>query len=104
MQKSKTTFHHQVPESMGWTRHRDNLFRIPDHRHQAFHIVFWNRTFIGQLLSLTRINATSLSQDIKQDVNTLIWKYQGEDELYAYKEWVLVPRKFLEGQAKFYKK
>ena len=76
------------------------MLRIREKEHQAFHQVFDNRTFLWQLRKLKWLNGPSLSDRICRDVDELLSLYKWEDELYAYKDGVLIPRKFLESQWK----
>lgn len=98
MEGEKLTRHHRVPESRGGIRHPDNMLHIRDRKHQAFHVVFSNQTFVEQILYLRDMHGPSLSAEIVARVNALVRDFKGQDELYAYKNGVLVPEKFLESQ------
>lgn len=73
---TKLTEHHRVPKSRGGTYDSNNILRIKQETHQAFHMVFDNRTFIGQIHKLRNMNYPSLSNQVIHDINTLLEKYK----------------------------
>lgn len=79
------TDHHTLPESHGGTRHHDNIYRLKEHVHSAFHIVFDNHTPVEQFRDLLHLNIC-LAPDIKQRLYTLLEDYKGKDEIYAYRK------------------
>jgi len=52
--KRALTDHHKVPDSRGGNRHHDNILRIQDHLHRAFHQVMDNLTPVRQHERLLR--------------------------------------------------
>lgn len=97
----KLTKHHRVPESRGGTRAPDNMLSIRDRKHQAFHVVFSNQTYVEQILSLTDMNGPALSADITHAIGRALREFRWANEIYAYKNGVLVPERFLEAQGKY---
>jgi hypothetical protein len=42
--KGRKTKHHILAKARGGTRHPNNILRLDERRHQAFHFLFGNRT------------------------------------------------------------
>lgn len=102
MKYSLLTDHHKVPESFWGTRNHNNILRIKEHTHQAFHLIMDNRTPVRQHEKLLKqINWQVHSIAFYRDMSELLDYYKWENELYAYRKWVLIPEKFLQAQEKF---
>lgn len=76
--------HHLIPQSKGGTRSNDNLIRVNDDFHKAFHRVFQNATPIEQIALLADFNRPCLSHysqiRIRMCVSELL------EEGYVYKQ------------------
>jgi len=56
-----------------------------------------------QIATLDRWNSAVLSDRFRSRILEILHDYSGEKEIYAYREWVLVPRRFLQAQEKYTK-
>ena len=99
--KHKVTVHHRVPTSRGGANTPDNFLYIQEGRHRALHWLFDNRTFCEQVSYLLSLNVPSLTKKIVHEVSDVLAGYKWENELYAYKNWVIVPDRFIESKKKY---
>lgn len=81
---------------MGGTYHADNIRMINEKSHRNFHMVFSNKTPVAQIRQLTQFNSSALNNEVRLKLLELLEPYTWPDEIYAYKNGVLVPRKFIE--------
>lgn len=87
----RLTDHHIIPkhgnELWGVNWH-ENIIRLKDHVHQAFHIVFSNAEPHNQLAVLVQINWRVLQREYTKRVIELA----NEDPKYVYLDWLYRPR------------
>lgn len=81
------TRHHIVPQSREGSDSPDNLVRLCDNVHVAFHIVFDNLTPDEQIDRLMTINSSALRPEFKEKIRKILDK--GPD--WTYEDGVFVP-------------
>lgn len=64
--------HHIVPQSMGWTRNKNNIIKLDETFHINFHKIFWNKTPKEQIEAIINMSQTALTNDIKSEVLKLL--------------------------------
>jgi hypothetical protein len=78
MKKRHTlTKHHLIPTSRGGTNHPDNIKRLRDHFHIAFHKVFDNATPDEQIKKILEINSTVIKKDVQKKILRIL-----DDDIY----------------------
>lgn len=102
--ENKFTDHHKVPQSYWWTNNVNNIGKVKDKAHQAFHVVFSNRTPVQQVASLLYINWSVLTREFKESIVSILAQYDDGNEVYAYRNWVLIPEKFIQAKQKYWHK
>jgi len=73
---TKLTQHHRVPQSQGGTYDKNNILRITEAKHRAFHMIFDNLTPVLQMHRLRNMNYPALSSQFVHEVATLLDKYK----------------------------
>lgn len=71
MRYQVTTDHHRLPESYGGTRDPNNILKIKEHKHRAFHLIMDNLTPVRQHERLLRkinwqVHSTVFYRDMMQ--------------------------------------
>lgn len=75
MKHKVMTDHHTLPESHGGTRHPDNIYRLRENTHSAFHQVFANHTPVEQFRDLLHLNIC-LALEIRQRIYDILEDYK----------------------------
>ena len=82
--QNKITKHHIIPKSKHWTSHINNIARIKDMKHRAFHMVFDNQTPAEQLGTIVDITWKAFNKVFADDIMSVINDYD-EEEIYNEK-------------------
>lgn len=92
---NKLSGHHWMPRWMWWTKHYDNIIRLPEITHRALHILTDKehkaQPPLQQIETLIHILTKVFRDEFKQE---LLGVLDCEEE-YAYKRGVLVPKKHI---------
>ena len=89
MRNDRHNVHHIVPRSKNGSSIKDNLVRLPENVHNAFHLVFGNDTPSEQIERLLQMNGSALTAGYKSKV----YKILDLQPQYIYKQGVLVPHR-----------
>ena len=71
-EEPKTSNHHILPRSKGWSNNRNNLLTMPHKFHQSLHYVFKNKTPVEQIETLLELNEKALTIEFKARIYELL--------------------------------
>jgi len=77
--KNKITRHHTIPKSKWGTSHYNNLLKLKDVKHRAFHVVFENDLPHEQIETLLDLNWNALNYEFTQDITEFLKERTIED-------------------------
>ena len=93
--------HHILASSVGWATVPKNLILLDKIKHNAWHILYGNRTPIQAILKefdekVSRVLDIDLFKDLTEPIREL-----AEDETHIYQRGVMIPKKYKDAYIKF---
>mgnify|MGYP007132408273 CR=1 FL=1 len=95
MRDKNTSRHHLIAQFHGWLWYPENIVRINNHVHQAFHVVFSHETPVEQFQHILDLNQRALSPAIIQEMQSVLDRYSWIMELNAYNPQCVNVSKFI---------
>lgn len=87
--------HHKLCQYHGGTWQPENIIKLNNHVHEAFHIVFGHETIVAELQHLINMNASAMNPELVADLRKVLYHYRGKKEIDAYNPRCVNPDKFL---------
>lgn len=93
--------HHILSSSTWWTGIPKNILTMDIVRHNAYHILYGNRTPIQAMLRhcdelVSRVLDMELFKDLTEPIREL-----AQDETHIYQRWVLIPKRYRDAYYKY---
>jgi len=77
--KHRLTRHHLLPSSRKGSNDSDNILMLKEIPHNAFHIVFSNKTPSEQIMHILDMNHSALQGDFRRDIMEVLELYKDHE-------------------------